>query len=339
VRAAIGYSAPDIVPLQIHSSPAGLFEHGEKLLDLMHRTGHDFGDARQFAMPAPPGPEDWDPDGRYHAFRTDEWGTGWEFRLFGVWGHRIHYPLADLSALEGYRAPAPPPASGPAFEAARQRAAAHKERYFLAGNGGLLFEQMQSLRPFEDVLIEVAEDTPEINRLADLIVEHQAGLVQYALALDVDAVAFGDDYGTQKNLFMAPKVWRRFFKPRYRQLFEPIRRAHKPIFFHVCGQVTELLPDLADLGVAAVWPQLTAYDLPELARRCRDLGLAVQLHPDRGDLMQRATPEEIRRYLYRLCETFDAAHGGSWLYIEIDPGFPWANVQALFETVQKIRGA
>jgi hypothetical protein len=34
---------------------------------------------------------------------------------------------------------------------------------------------------------------------------------------------------------------------------------------------------------------------------------------------------------------FDCLSGGSWLYLEIDPGFPWANVRALFETAMELR--
>jgi hypothetical protein len=33
--------------------------------------------------------------------------------------------------------------------------------------------------------------------------------------------------------------------------------------------------------------------LHELKNRCRDLGISVQLHPDRGDLMQRGTPQQV----------------------------------------------
>ncbi len=337
VWAAINYRAPDVIPLQIHPSPAGLFEHGSKLLELMRRCGHDFGDAAKFAMPTPPLPEDWDADGRYHAFRTDEWGTGWEYRLFGVWGHRIHYPLADLSKLHSYRAPAPPPTIGPAWEADRKAAAAHKARYFLTGGGGLLFEQMQSLRPFADVLMDITLDTPEINYIADLIVEHSRQLVERALALDVDAVSFGDDYGMNDRLLLALPVWRRFFKPRYRYLFEPVQHAGKQIFFHSCGYIADLLPEFAELGVNAIWPQLPLFDLQELARRCRELGLAVQLHPDRGELMQYGTPQQVHDYIQRLVGIFDSACGGSWLYIEIDPGFPWENVVALFEAVMALR--
>jgi len=338
VFAALDFRAPDVVPLQIYAAPSGLHEHGQKLADLTKTCGHDFGDLSQLGLPDPPGPQDFDPDGRYHAIKTDDWGTTWEYRIFGIWGHPKEWPLDDWSRLASYRPPAPAPAEGPDFEAAKAAAAVHKRRWFcLAGGGSGILEKLFSIRRFEDVLMDITLDTPEINRLADLIVEHDQGWVRRALALDVDGVAFGDDYGTTGSLIVSPQVWRRFFKPRLDILFEPIRRAGKRIFFHSCGQIGAILDDFHELGITAIWPQLPAFHLPELARRCRELRLAVQLHPDRGELMQRRSPAEVRHYVLRMLDTFDTAHGGSWLYIEIDPGFPWANVDALFETAMELR--
>lgn len=337
VKAAVEFRPVDRIPLQIHPSPGGLYEHGPKLLDLMRECGHDFGDAADFKMPDPPAPEDFDPDGRYHAIKTDPWGTTWEYRLFGVWGHPVAWPLNDLSRLDDYRAPDPPACEGPEFEKARASATIHRRTYYLLGGWGSLFEPLHSVRRFEDVLMDIALDTPEIHRIEDLIVEHARGIVRHALALDVDAVMFGDDYGTRSGPILSPHTWRHFFKPRYKDLFAPILAAGKRVFFHSCGQVGAFLDDLRDLGVCAIWPQLTSFDTAELAKRCRDLGLAVQIHPDRGDLMQRCRPQEVRDHVRRLIDTFDTPSGGSWLYIEIDPGFPFANVEALFEVAAELR--
>ena len=57
-----------------------------------------------------------------------------------------------------------------------------------------------------------------------------------------------------------------------------------------------------------------------------------------GDLLQRASPQQVSAYLRRLVEEFDCTSGGSWLYLEVDPGFPWANVKAMFETAIELRG-
>jgi hypothetical protein len=89
-----------------------MYEHGQKLLDLALECGHDFGDVQLMRLPDPPPTSDFDSDGRYHAIRTDDWGTTWEYRIFGIWGHPIGWPLNDLFALDNWQAPEPPPTAG-----------------------------------------------------------------------------------------------------------------------------------------------------------------------------------------------------------------------------------
>jgi len=334
--AALAFEPVDRVPLQIHPSPAGLYEHGQKLLDLMQACGHDFDDQSELALPVIP-KEDFDADGRYHKIATDAWGTTWEYRLFGVWGYRITYPLADISRLGSYRLPEIKPLQGQELAHVKAAGRVHRKRYFHVGGGVSLFETMQSLRPYADVLIDIAQDTPEINRLADFLVDHNRLIIENALAAGVDAVSVGDDFGTQQALMLSPKMWRHFFLPRYRSLFKPVKRAGKRILFHSCGMIWPILADLREAGADAIWPQLPLFDHHELAQHCRELGLAVQLHHDRGELMQRGSPQQVRSYLLRLVDEFDCLTGGSWLYLEIDPGFPWPNVQALFETAMQLR--
>lgn len=338
VLETLAFRPVDIIPLQIHPSPAGLFEHGQKLLDLMQKCGHDFGDQAGLSLPVVP-KEDFDPDGRYHKIQVDQWGTTWEYRLYGVWGYRVLYPLADLSRIATYRPPSVKRLEGDELIQAQRAARAHKERFYLVGGGISLFETMQSLCPFEEVLVGIAQDSREINHLADLLVEHYRGIVENALAVDVDAVSVGDDYGTQQALMISPRAWRRFFLPRYQELLAPVKKAGKQVFFHSCGKIEPILEDLRIAGADAVWPQLNVFNHRDLSRRCRELGLVVQLHPDRGDLLQRASPGQVREYLLRLVEEFDCLAGGSWLYLEVDPGFPWANVETMFETVLELRGA
>jgi len=337
VETALSFRTPDKIPLQVHPSPAGLYEHGQKLLDLMRACGGDFCDHALTTLPDPPLPQDFDLDGRYHAVRTDAWGTTWEYRIFGVWGHPIEWPLNDLAALDTWRAPEAPPLRGPQWDAARSAADTHRRTWFLVEDIGSLLETLRWVRRFELILMDIQDDTPQINRIADIIAAYDAELVRRALSIGSDAVQLGDDLGTSSALMFAPETFRRFLKPRYSALFKPALDARTRVFFHSCGMTMPVLKDLADVGVSALWPQLPLYDHADLARRCRDLGLALLLHPDRGELMQRGTPGQVREYVLRLLDTFDTAHGGSWLYIEIDPGFPWENVQALFSVAMEAR--
>ena len=336
VAAALEWRAPDRVPVQVHPSPGGLYEHGRKLLDLLHACPSDFDDLSGLSLPAPPR-KDFDPDGSYHRVETDAWGVTWEYRIYGIWGHPRNEPLADLARLADYVPPEPPPLRGPAFEAARREVDRHRERHYCVRAGGMIWEQMHFLRPYGECLVDIMDDTPAINRIADLITDYLEGCIRHHLATGADAVLFADDFGTQQAPIFPPAVWRRFFKPRYRKLCDLIRAEGRRVFFHSCGRIDPLFEDLAELGVSAVWPQLPLYDPAELAHRCRDLGLAVLLHPDRGELMQSGTPDDVRAYIPRLLDAFGTAGGGSWLYIEIDPGFRWENVEALLECVVGLR--
>jgi hypothetical protein len=330
IQAALDYRPVDIVPLRICPAAAGFHEHGQPLLDLIQACGHDFGDVRDFRLPAPPPPEHYDADGRFHAIVTDDWGTTWEYRIFGIWGHPLRRPLDDWANLAAWRPPTPPEVSGPIDAAPSE--------WFRIGDGGMLFERLRALRRFEDVLMDLALETPELGELADRVNAHNQALAAWSLAHGADAVAFGDDLGTASAPMISLSCFRRFFAPRYRELFGPIKAAGRRLFFHSCGQVMPLLADLRALGVDAIWPQLPLYDLPELARRVRDLGLSIELHPDRGELLQRPQPPgTVRDYLLRLVETFDVLGGGSWLYLEVDPGFLWDNVVEMFETAAELR--
>jgi peptidoglycan/xylan/chitin deacetylase (PgdA/CDA1 family) len=89
--------------------------------------------------------------------------------------------------------------------------------------------------------------------------------------------------------------------------------------------------------VHAIWPQIDVYDPADLARRCREAKIAIALHPNRGELMIRSSPAEVRSDILKLVDVFTMAEGGTWFYVEIDSGFPFQNVQALIETIGELR--
>jgi len=120
-------------------------------------------------------------------------------------------------------------------------------------------------------------------------------------------------------------------------LRRPAVRAALATPFLTCGQVCDLLPDLAALGCKSIWPQINLFDWPSFAARCRELGLAVALHPERSHIMTFGTPADVRAHIHALAKAFRPQDGGSWFYLEIDNGFPWENVEALFETVGEYR--
>jgi hypothetical protein len=336
VLAALSFESPDVIPLEYHRSPAGFYEHGERLRKLWERHLDDFGPAGRFELSSPPA-TCIDGEGRYSELRRDPWGVLWQHLVFGAAGIPIERPLDDWSAWAEFNPPRAPASTGLKFLQERERAASHCRRFFLKSGWISLFECMHALRRFEDVLVDVATDRPEIHRLADRLVDYHLASIRYLTARGVDAIQFGDDFGTQEGLLVSPKTWRSFFKPRYDRLIHAVHDAGKKVFFHSCGYVRALLDDLADLHVDAIWPQLNAYDEHDMANFCRQARIAIALHPDRGQLMIGSAPDAVRRYVHHIAEVFAADQGGSWFYLEVDPGFPYENVVALTEAVASLR--
>jgi hypothetical protein len=336
VHAAMRFKKPDRVPVQYYCTPVGYYEHGDKLNDLYAALEGDFAPFARIAPPVLPN-SDFDESGNYHAFRRDEWGVLWEFRIFGIAGIPKEFPLADPEKIRSYTAPPAPPSPDDLAGAREKSLAARNDTYYQFRSCGSLFERMIGLRPEADVLCDLISDEPYIHELADTVMRYNAALVKDAVAAGADGVSFGDDYGTERGLIMSPALWRAFFKPRLKELFKPAVNAGLDIFFHSCGYIWELLPDFAEIGVTSIWPQLPAYDMKKLAERCRGLGLAVAVHTDRARTMTYGSPAGVRDLVLREYEAFQLYGGGGWFYIEADNGFPWANLESLVNTIKEIR--
>lgn len=337
VKAAMHYQPVDKVPLQYYYCPVGYYEHGEKLNDLYASLPGDFEPFRRMPIVGPR-PEDVDENGLFHSFETDAWGVVWEKRIFGVTGIPYKYPLEDADNLATYRPPELIKPGTPAWENASARYAALREGgYYVLGGGGGIYERLIALCGDENALCGIALEEEPIEQMADMIAEYVRSNVECSVACGVDGIAMGDDYGAERGLLMSPAMWRRFIKPRLKYIMEPAVKAGLDIHFHSCGMVWDILEDFKELGVTSIWPQLPAYDMEALAKRCRELELAVAIHTDRARTMTSGTPQQVRDLVKREYDTFRMGDGGAWFYVEADNGFPYENIEALVETISQWR--
>ncbi len=338
VLAAYAFEVPDVVPVEYAYSAVGIYEHGEKLNQLFGAHPGDFEPFKPQAIPVL-GPECFDEQGRYHQKITDEWGTEWEYRIYGIAGIESAYPLDDWGKLADYRFP-PQPAwvtDPAAFAAAQAAVKAHQQTHFYRHGTFSLFERLIALRPFEDVLCDLMTDDPYLIQLLDRLTAYYEQQITALIRMGVDCIHFGDDFGTQENLIFSLDIFRTHFKPRYERLMKPIREAGIKISFHSCGMIRALLPELQELGVNALWPQLPLYDMETFAEELRERHIALAIHTDRANTMTYGTPDDVRELVKREFAAFRPDKGGSWFYIEADNGMPFENIQALVEQIYQYR--
>jgi uroporphyrinogen decarboxylase len=162
-----------------------------------------------------------------------------------------------------------------------------------------------------------------------------------ALGDDLHILYLADDFATQRGMMLDPKLWRRFLKPRYARLFEIGKRVGKFVWFHSCGDITAVLPDLIDIGID-VWETVQLHTLPVAPEKLKqEYGKHITffgaVSTQRLPFM---TPHEVQTEVIRCIEAL-GKNGG---YIcgpdhHIKPDVPHANAVALFDTATAFRRA
>ncbi len=207
---------------------------------------------------------------------------------------------------------------------------------------GFMYLRLQDLRGFEELMIDFAEEPPELQLLIDKVLRYNLRQARLRLAAleaqdDVDPiVSFGDDLGMQQRLPISPRKWRQYLKPCYAAIYGPFREAGYYVYMHSDGHIIEIIPDLVDCGVNVINPQVGANGLARLAEVgkgtvCVDLDLDRQLFPF-------ATPDEIDDHVRAAVETLGSPEGGLWLTAEIGEDVPLENIAAIFDALERYRG-
>ena len=196
---------------------------------------------------------------------ADRWGV--------VWNRSVD---EDIGVIEGRVLPGPElggfsppdPAAADIYTGAAEAIAAAPHRFRIFGLGFSLYERAWTLRGMEELMTDMVENPEFVDRLLDTICDWNLAVVGRALAtLDIDAVYFGDDWGSQRGLQMGLKRWRRFILPRLKRMYGAVRAAGKYQFIHSCGDVDECFPDLVDSGLSCFNPfQPEVMDVATLQR-------------------------------------------------------------------------
>jgi hypothetical protein len=108
-------------------------------------------------------------------------------------------------------------------------------KYIITGIFMLLFERMHSLRGLENTMMDFYLERKKIEMLADRIMEFHIRVIENIsdrFPGRIHGLSFTDDWGTERALLINPELWREFFKPRYKQIFDKAKGAGWHIWMH-----------------------------------------------------------------------------------------------------------
>jgi len=141
---------------------------------------------------------------------------------------------------------------------------------------------------------------------------------------------------------VSPDLYRKLIKPRHTKLFAFIKKhAATPVkvFYHSCGAVSPLLPDLIESGIDILNPvQVSAanMDTRELKRQ---FGKDITFYGggvDTQHVLPRGTPAEVRDEVHRRID--DLAPGGGFIFNSVfnfQDAVPPENILAMWEALQE----
>ena len=155
----------------------------------------------------------------------------------------------------------------------------------------------------------------------------------------IDCFHMWDDYATDTNLFFSIDDWRRIYKPAMARLFELAKSRGKKVWCHCCGAMSELLPDLIDMGMDILEP--CQVHLPGMApeRLKRDFGRHVVFYGaiNTQQTLPFGTEADVRREVRERARVLGSDGG----YIvgpdhSVNADVPPANVVALYDEAAKV---
>lgn len=302
------------------------FQSPERLpYDLPEPYGSDF-----FWTGMSPSPDDRPRSG------VDEWGAVWKNLGKTNLGEVKEYPLADWSQWDTFSIPdIHDPARWRVLDGARERAG---DKFILA-NGISIYERVHFLRGLEATWMDIYDHPVELEKLIDLLTEMNLVSIEKYAAAGADGLIFCDDWGLQNRLMIAPKAWRKIWKPRYARIFHAAHKAGLFTFLHSCGYIVDILDDLIEIGLDAVQiDQQENMGLELLGTRFG--GRITFFAPvDIQNTMVYGTPDQIQSYCYRMAEHLGRPNGGfipRWYSDPVGAGHSPAAIQTMCETFLQI---
>lgn len=194
-----------------------------------------------------------------------------------------------------------------------------------------VWETSWYIRGMENLMMDMASEDPMAEIILDRVTEMSISRAKLYAEAGVDILYLGDDVGTQKALMMSQSMYAEWLKPRLKKVIDAAK-AIKPdliVFYHSCGYVEPLIPDLIEAGIDVLNPlQPECMDAEKVIR---EYGDRLSFHGAIGtqSTMPFGTPEEVRQKVHHFLD-LTGEKGGLLVAPThlLEPEVPWENIKA-----------
>ena len=306
---AVTYNHPDRIPVSVSLLPATWKKYGKALTDLCKKHPDLFGNITDGAEK-----RYYTPASYHEGSFTDPWGCVWENLHEGYESIVTGHPLKRREDVWTLKAP----------------------ETDMGFPHGFMYLRLLDLRGFEEMMIDFAEEPPELQHLIDVVRDYNVRQAEIAVKNNPqEMLSVGDDNGMQKALAIHPDTWRKYLKPAYKAIFDVMHRAGKYVYFHTDGCIWPVIGDMHEAGADVINPQIRANGLKNLVDTCKGK-VCINLDLDR-QMFPFATPAQIRAHIEECTRAMYMPEGGLMLFAECAADVPLENIDTICTVLEQMR--
>ena len=277
-------------------------------------------------------------------FSQDEWGavyrmpksSGYYYDLYKASRERTFENEND----EPYEFPGPPAVLTGSVEKAKALKEAGYPVVITMQYGNGFLQTGPRVYGYEDWLMMLATDDRRSGYFMEKLLEMKIRVWDKIMEVYgdyVDILGEYDDLGTQLGPFIDPKMMRKKIKPYYKKLFDHIHNKYgAKVYFHSCGSVAKMIPDLIETGVDFLNPVQTSAEGMDPAWLKKEFGRDICFWGggiDTQRILPRGTKQEIRDNVKRNIEIFGRDGGYVFCPIHnVQGDVPLENFLTMWET-------
>lgn len=133
------------------------------------------------------------------------------------------------------------------------------------------FERLHSLLGMENAMIALIEDQDEVAEFFEAFIDYKVKLIKKLTThYKVDMINFHDDWGSNLNGFIPPKIFERLLVPNMKKVVEATHDGGAYFNLHSDGKIEMYMPHIVDIGVDMWNPAQVVNDLVMIKREYGD---------------------------------------------------------------------
>jgi uroporphyrinogen decarboxylase len=291
--------------------------------------------------------EIYEEDNYYYFY--DRWGS--KLRMPKKNGHYfdwVDFPIKETSIenLNNYKWPEPDSRDYILRLKERVKDLYKNTNYALVGTaifGGGVFEQPARIMRMEDFLSSLISNVKfadkVMEKIKDLYIENCSRYLE-EIGNYIQVFVYWNDIATQSSFLISPEMYRKLVKPKDKEIIDAIKSKTKAkIFYHSCGAVKELIPDLIDIGVDILNPvQVSAKGMDTKILK-KEFGKYITFWGggcDTQHVLPYGSTKEVKEEVKKRIN--DLAPGGGFVFNavhNIQDDVPPQNILSMFEALEE----